>query len=651
MNSLDQYFINAKKLHTSGKIKEAQKLYEKIINIKNNDFLIFSLYATTFLQLKNFDKAIKYFTRSINLNPNFADSFNNRGIAYAEKQNYLMAIKDYDKAINLKKDYFSANLNKAIALKNYKKFDEALSCFNTCIKINPHDFKVYNNLGNLYFAVKKYDEAFEKYEKAISLNKDAAEVYSNKGDINLKLKKYELALNDYESALKLSKNLDNIYGKYVHTEMKINKWDNFYKHNEHLKKIVERNEKKINPFDLLSLIDEPELHKKAAIRYSKIKCPKINDGYIITKKEKKIKIGYFSADFKNHAVLYLMLDVFKNHDKSSFEIYGFNHSNHKDKITSLVSKFFYKFFDCSDLSDQEIASLSRENEIKIAINLTGHTADSRDGIYQHNPAPIKVNYLGYPGTMGSSCYDYIIADKIVIPEKEKKNYCEKVIYMPECYQPNQAKIEPNKPNKKELSKKEIGLPDNSFVYGCLNNNYKITPDIFKSWMEILKKTKDSVLWLLIDEDVAKKNIEKEANKHGINSNRIFYASRVPAKEHLQRLRFIDLFLDTFPYNAHTTAKEAIRVGVPVITIIGNSFASRVASSILISVGLEKLITRNIKEYTELAIKLRDDKDKFDNIRSYLNKPKIVKKIHDYKKFTKDLEGVYTKMVKQAYSLS
>ena len=193
------------------------------------------------------------------------------------------------------------------------------------------------------------------------------------------------------------------------------------------------------------------------------------------------------------------------------------------------------------------------------------------------------------------------------------------------------------------------MPENSFVFGCLNNNYKITPDIFSSWMEVLKKTKDSVLWLLIDEVFAKRNIEKEANKLGINSNRIIYASRVPSKTHLERLKCIDLFLDTFPYNAHTTAKEAIRVGVPIITIIGNSFASRVASSILASVGLEELITRNVKEYTKLAINLRNDNIKLEKIKIYLNQPKIMAKIHDCKKFTKDLEEIFIEMIKRFYS--
>ena len=645
MNSLENTFNEARKLHISGKIQQAQVLYKKILKIKNDNFLIFNLYATTFLQLKKFDKAIENFSKSINLNPNFSDNFNNRGIAFAEIKNYKMAISDYDKAIKLNKNSFNPYLNKAIALKNYKKFNEAISCFNICIKINPSDPKIYNNLGNLYAKIDNLEQAIKAYNKAVNLKKDFEIAYSNRGDIRLKQKKYELALKDYSNALKINSKLDHVYGKYINTEMKINKWDDFDKHLKNLREHVNLNKGKLNPFDLLSLIDDPKLHKKAAAQYSRIKCSKNFKKLNKIRTNEKIKIGYFSADFKSHAVLYLMFDVFRNHDKKKFEIFGFNHSKHKTKLTNEISKYFDQFYDCSNLSDKEIASLSRKNNINIAINLTGYTSDSRDGIYQYDPAPIKVNYLGYPGTMGSDCYNYIIADKTVIPNEKVEDFFEEVIYLPECYQPNQAKINLSNIN---LSKKDFGLPENSFVFGCLNNNYKITPYIFKSWMEILKNTENSVLWLLINEDLAKKNIEKEAEKLGVSKNRIFYAERLQSKQHLKRFKYIDLFLDTFPYNAHTTAKEAIKMGVPIITMIGNSFASRVASSILTSVGLKQLITRNIEEYTKLAIEMRKDKNKLKNIKNYLKKNEMVKKIHDYEKFTKDLEKTYTKMV---YSLN
>ena len=607
MKSNNNFFDEAKKLHLKGNINEANKLYSKLIYEKKNDFLYLYLFGTTFLQLKKYEQAIKYLTLSINISSNLADSFNNRGIAYAEIKKFELAINDYSEAIKLKKNNFDAYLNKAIALKNIKKTEEAVKYFNISIKLKPNDPKNYHNLGNLYFELNRYDKASEAYKFAIKLNK----------------------------------NLDKVCGLLLHTNMHLNDWNNFSSLIEKIKVSIQNNEKIIRPFPLLSLIDDPLLHKKVAIRHSKGEILNITHN---KHKSKKIKLGYFSADFRSHPVLELMLDVFKNHDKSLFEIYGFYHYSQKDEMTNTASKYFDKFFYCANLSDNEIADLSRNNNIDIAIDLTGYTANGRNNIYCYDPAPIKINYLGYPGTMGSTCYDYIIADEIVLPKSENKNYIENIIHLPECYQPNQAKIE--EIDKIFFTKKDLGLPEDSLVFGSLNNNYKITPHIFNSWMKILKNTKNSVLWLFQSNDSATKNINLEAQKHGIEKNRIFFAKRVSSSNHIQRLKVIDLFLDTFPYNAHTTAKQAIRMGVPVLTIKGRSFASRVASSILNSVNLQELITTNINSYTDLAIEIANNKKKLKRLKDHLSQPKVIKKLNDTKKFTKDFEKIFIQLSKK-----
>ena len=642
MNTYNNVLSEAKRLHILGEIKKAQKLYKKIIISKNDDYLVFSLYATTFLQFKDYDKAIENFTKSINLNTKFPESFNNRGVAYAEIKKYALAIKDYSEAINLNNNYYSAYLNKGIALKNSYKFKQAIEYFNICIKINPKDPRIYNNLGNLFSKLKKNNDAYKAYEKAIILKNNFAEAYSNRGDLNFNLKKYDFALNDYSNALKFNNSLDYVYGKYINTKMSINQWDNFDLHIENLKNNIKKNKKIIHPFYLLYLIDSPELHYRVSKQFSNIKCEKKNKSPSRLIIGQKIKLGYFSTDFKSHPVSQLMLDVFKYHDQSKFEIYGFNLSTYKDQMTETVSKYFYKFFDCSNLSDEEIADLSKKNKIDIAIDLTGFTQDSRNEIYEYNPAKIIVNYLGYPGTLGSKCYDFIVADEIVLPKTEKKFFVENVSYLPNCYQPKQNKIITG---DKNFSKKDFGLPEDTFVFGCLNNNFKITPTIFGAWMKILKKTENSLLWLLVYNNESKKNIDKETTNHGVNANRIIYANKVSYLDHLKRFNFIDLFLDTFPYGAHTTAKEAISMGVPLITIIGKSFASRVASSILSDIGLDQLITKNNQEYINLAISLRKDKKKLSEIKEFLNKSETINKIHNPLKFTKDLEKVYIEMLK------
>ena len=277
----------------------------------------------------------------------------------------------------------------------------------------------------------------------------------------------------------------------------------------------------------------------------------------------------------------------------------------------------------------------------IAINLTGHTLNARNNIFLKQVAPKQVNYLGYPGTMGSKCFDYIIADKIVLPEDNKKYFSEKVVYLPNCYQANQTKI---KIPDKEFSKKDFGLPKDKVIFACFNSSYKIIPPIFESWMNILKKCESSILWLLQDRRVGRENLWKEAQKRGIAKERIIFAQRLPTKEHLKRLKFIDLFLDTFPYNAHTTASEAIRAGVPILTLRGKSFPSRVASSILTNVGLESLISKNLKDYEKKAISLVKNDNEISNLKKHLKQKSNLNKLFNNKVFTKDIEKIYKEIL-------
>ena len=339
--------------------------------------------------------------------------------------------------------------------------------------------------------------------------------------------------------------------------------------------------------------------------------------------------------------MHLIFDVFKNHDKSEFIIYGFSIGPTKDEWTEKVKKYFDKFIDISNMSDSEINSLCKELQLDIAVDLTGHTLNARNNIFFNHLATKQVNYLGYPGTMGSECYDYIIADKIVIPEGNEKYFSEKVIYLPNCYQANQKEIEVS---DKNLNKKDLGLPEDKFIFACFNNSYKITPPIFQKWMNILKKCDSSVLWLLQDKDLGRKNLWEEAQTQGVDKERIIFAGRVPLRDHLKRLEFIDLFLDTFPYNAHTTASETIRAGVPILTLKGKSFPSRVASSILTNVGLEKLITHNLNDYENNAVSLAKNIKEIKSLKKHLMKEKNLNKLFDSNVFTKDLEKIYKKII-------
>ncbi|MBU3632018.1 hypothetical protein ICN21_01680, partial [Polynucleobacter sp. AP-Feld-500C-C5] len=317
-------------------------------------------------------------------------------------------------------------------------------------------------------------------------------------------------------------------------------------------------------------------------------------------KKEKIRIGYFSADFRNHAVSVLMAELFELHDKEKFEIIAFSLGvDDKSSMRLRLSQAFNQFIDARDMSDLEIAKLSRELEVDIALDLGGHTAASRPGIFAYRAAPIQTSYIGYLGTTGAQYIDYLLADSILIPEDLQKFYAEKIIYLP-SYQVNDRK---RAISDRQFTREELRLPEKGFVFCCFNNNYKLLPRTFDSWMKILEGTQDSVLFLYAETQWAEANLKKEAEARGINSARLVFGKGIPADEYLARYRVCDLFLDTLPYNAGTTASDALWTGLPVLTLMGQSFASRVAASLLNAIGLPELIANTQEEYEALAIEL------------------------------------------------
>jgi len=642
MQDKQEIFNKALQLQMKGKFDKAQKIYLKLIseNISNDKLFFFT--GTSFLQTNDYDKAIKFLDKSIKLNPDIPEAYNNKGIALKKIEKYSESVENYDKAISLKKDYVDAYLNKGISLRIIKKYKEAINCFETCIKLKPKEPKIYNNLGNVYGEIKNFNIAVECYSKALQLNKNFGEAYSNRGRILHRFDHHKLALDDFEKAYKNDNNLDYIVGDLFFTKMHFCNWEDFYKFKEQIENGI-NNKKKITGPSIIFLNDDQNQHKIVAEQHAKDQISQIsNFPRMFHKKNDKIRIGYFSPDFRDHPVMHLILDVLKNHDKSKFDIYAFYHGPKEDKWTDNVKEYFHKFYNVYKKSEEEIATLSRENKIDIAVDLCGYTKFSIPKTFIMGAAPIQINYLGYPGTMGNKYHNYIIADKNVIPPSELKNFSEKILYLPNCYQANQSKI---KISKKNFNKKDFKLPNESFVFACLNSNYKINPIIFDSWMKILIKCKNSVLWLLKGNEQSAVNLIKEASKRGVNKDRIIFAKKTSLDVHLKRMQFIDLFLDTHPYGAHTTASEVIRMGVPIITIMGNSFASRVATSILKNVGLENLVTKNIEEYTNTSIDFGLNKNKILDIKNYLSDPSNTETLYNSKKFTKDLENIFQNLIK------
>ena len=653
MKNDEEIFNLAKQLHLSGKITEAQKLYLKLTKKhKNNDGFLFLL-GTTFLQLKKYNDAIKYLNLSINLNSKFSDTYNNRGIALAEIEKYSEAIKDYNEAINLKPNYVDAYLNKGISLNKLKKFDEAKKVTELAIKLQPSNAKAYNNLGNIFQNLKQLKEAVKAYYKAIKINPEYFEAISNIADALHNLKLYDKALIYNYKIFDKYPNFEGILIKILSNKMHIYDWNNLRKITEEIKKKVKEKKIIIDALFINYLTDNPDLIKlhseewvKKTVINIKPKLKNINiskpptDLKLLKKTENKIKIGYFSADFKHHVVLHIMANIFKHHDNSKFELYAFSHGEKKeDEWRKIIKSYFKKFYTINDMTDDQVINLTRNEEIDIAVNLTGLTRNHRTGIFLKRVAPIQINYLGYPGTMGIKSMDYIIADKIIIPDHEKKYYSEKVKYLPECYI-SEAKDLLLK-STKNFTRLDFNLPDNKFIFCAIHNPLKINPRIFGIWVKILKRVKNSVLWITANNEPSKENILSELKKNGLEANRIVFAGRVKeGGDHLKRLKLADLLLDTYPYNSHSTTYDYINAGLPMVTLKGNSFASRVGASIYSSLKLQELIAKTESEYENIAVKLANDELKIKEIKDKMKKNAANSNLFKAKEFTKELEQAY-----------
>lgn len=360
----------------------------------------------------------------------------------------------------------------------------------------------------------------------------------------------------------------------------------------------------------------------------------------LNKNTKKIKIGYFSAEFSAHVVLQVMNNIFKHHNKNKFELYAFSHGKKEDDLwRKKIRPYFKKFYIINDMNDSEVLRLARSEEIDIAINLTGLTENHRTGVFIKRVAPIQINYLGYPGTIGTKSIDYIIADKVVIPETEKKYYFEKVKYLPECYISESKDLFLK--TTKNYKRLDFNLPQDKIVFCAIHNPLKINPKIFSVWMNIIKKVENSVLWISANTEKSKKNLLTQFKKNKINVDRIIFAEKVKENgDHLKRLELADIFLDTAPYNSHSTTYDYINAGLPMITLKGNSFPSRVATSIYSSLNIKELIAETESEYENIAIDLANDKIKLDKIKNKIKKNCKNSILFKSKEFTKELEKVY-----------
>ena len=636
-------FNKALELHNKGKIQDAINLYFKLIKKNKNNFELLFLIGTAYAQSGKTLSAIKYLKNSLILKPNNALAHSNLGNALKDLKQYGESIASYDKAINIDSNFADVYSNRGIALKEMGRLDEAVGSYNKAIKIKPDHFFAYSNRGIALRNLNRFEEAIASFDKAIQINPNFIDAFNNRGNVYNNLKLYDEALSDYERVMQLKSSYDYILGKVLQARMFSCDWRGFDSITEKINGAIKKESKAIVPFSFLGVSDNPAASKLVSEIFVKDKLSKNLEIQPLAKyNHKKPKIGYFSGDFHNHPILHLMMEVFENHNRSKFDFFGFSFGPDKrDKWRNEVQNYFLQFKDISKISDKQAANLVRDLEIDIAIDLSGFTENGRSGIFSYRAAPIQINYLGYPGTTGLEYMDYIIADDVIIPKENLKYYSENVLHLPQCYQAN---VRQRDISTKEVTRGDFGLPEKGIVYCNFNNNYKITPYVFNVWMNIIKRVDNSVLWILKSNDTASKNLKNEAIKNGVDPSRIIFAPHLSNDEHLKRISLADLFLDTFPYNAHTTASEAVRMGTPIITWFGKSFASRVGASILSSINMKELITNNKKDYEELAVVLGTEPKKLNELKNRFRDMVAKSSLFDRLKFTKNLENLYLKLL-------
>jgi predicted O-linked N-acetylglucosamine transferase (SPINDLY family) len=523
--------------------------------------------------------------------------------------------------------------------------EEALAAQEEALRLGAGLADTYNSRGNSLRALERYAEAIESYEKALRLDPNNASVHYNRGTALLQWDRYpEEALASYARALQLNSEFEFAPGALFYAQQNRADWSIAapVASPENLRQAVLAGKRVVAPFPFLSATDSAVAQLCCARVYSAYRCASVAPDQIRPyRRHERIRVAYVSADLREHAVSYLMAGVFERHDRKKFEIIAVSLAPDEPTVLGQrVRRAFSRFVEVSKQSDRQVADLLREMEVDIAVDLTGYTDGFRPQIFAHRAAPVQVSYLGFPGTTGAAFMDYILADTFVIPPEHECHYSEHIAYLPGCFQANddQRPIIDRIPGRTEA-----GLPQEAFIYCCFNNSYKINPSTFDIWMRVLDRVPGSILWLLGHQEVVRGNLCREAQDRGIDPRRLVFAERRPYAEYLNRLSLADLFLDTLPFNAGTTASDALWAGLPLLTCAGEAFAARMAGSLLHAVGLPELITQSMQDYENRAVELAMRPRELPELRRRLVDSRSTAPLFDTDLFRRDLESAYEEM--------
>ncbi len=571
-----------------------------------------------------------------------AQSLYEQGIAAMQRGDLKTAGDNFMAALEHDENFAYAHNGVGLVLAASGQIDEAMECYDTAVRLDPNFASPHINKSVIQHRTGQLAAALDSLTRALAIQPDNPNANNNLGSVLTELQQPRDAIIAYERALAVDPNYPLAFGLRLLNKAQICDWNGMQRDLPRLIEKLDRGEAAAPPWALLPLADRPDLQRKAAEAWVAADCRGSDElGPFKSYAHDRIRIGYYSSDFHRHATAHLIAELFELHDRTRFEVFAFSFGPETgDEMQERLKKGVDHFIDVRAMSNREVAEKSRELEIDIAVDLKGITVGHRLGIFALRPAPIQVNYLGFPGTVGAPYIDYIIADNVVIPDHLREFYAEKVVNLPHSYQVNDRN---RKIADRAFTRAELGLPENGFVFCCFNNNFKIIHVVFDTWMRILHAVEGSVLWLIEDNPAAVENLRWEAERRGIDGKRIVFAKRIAPEEHLARQRMADLFLDTYPYNAHTTASDALWAGVPLLTCPGDTFASRVAASLLTAVGLPELIVEHFGEYEDLAVALAKDPARLEALRGKLAANRADAPLFKTEAFARDIEAAYLHM--------
>ncbi|HUO02634.1 MAG TPA: tetratricopeptide repeat protein [Rhizomicrobium sp.] len=590
--------------------------------------------------LGRFHEAVGDYSRALALHPDYEPAFTNRGNALGKLGRFSEALGDYDAAIRLRPADALARYHRGNALNDLQRFVDALADYDHALKLDPDLAAAWNNRGMVLRELGRATDALASFNRALALKPDDAAALFNRGTLQWSaLGRYEPALDDLEQVIHIAPDYDYARGNLLHLKMYGGDWSGFDQDKALIDQGVQTGKKIVEPFVYQAISGSPE----ALLACAKIYAAQFA-GAAMTKAphaHRKIRVGYLSGEFRAQATQYLAAGLYEQHDRDQFEITAFDAGESDNSpMRARLERAFDAFIPISGLTDRQAAERIQGEEIDILVNLNGYFGRQRMGVFAMKPAPIQVNYLGFPGSLGAPYMDYILADRIVIPDAERRHFTEQVVWLPDCYQVNDGKriIADARPGRKDE-----GLPETGFVFCNFNQSYKLTPETFALWMRLLKQVDGSVLWLMEGKGAFALNLRREAERLGVAGDRLVFAAERPLERHLARLSLADLFLDSLPYNAHTTASDALWAGVPLLTCRGHAFAGRVAASLLTAIGLPELVTQDDAAFEALALKLAREPELLKSLRARLTENRTTCPLFDTDRFRQHIEAAYRQM--------